>query len=233
MNSADVTVATITWARTEAEEQLLTRSLHRLTDSGMRIAIADRGTSPAFAEALRRLPGVSLCVATEPGLVAQITASLHTAASLGTRFILYTEPDKEDFFARELASFVRQAPDADDVGVVVAARTPAAYATFPPMQRYTEGVINHLVGDMVGIDGDYSYGPFLVHRAVVPELAGIDARLGWGWRHVAFLRAHRQGRRVVQIAGDYPCPPDQRHEGEEERRHRLAQLSQNILGLVG
>jgi hypothetical protein len=38
--------------------------------------------------------------------------------------------------------------------------------------------------------------------------------------------------RVVQLTDDYPCPPDQRHEDDRERTHRLRQLSQNILGLI-
>jgi hypothetical protein len=100
------------------------------------------------------------------------------------------------------------------------------------MQRYTEGVINHLCGELIGAPGDYSYGPFLMNRALLPSLSSLAARLGWGWRHFAFLTAHRLGFRVQHVTGAYPCPPDQRHESTTERTHRLRQLSQNILGLI-
>ena len=103
---------------------------------------------------------------------------------------------------------------------------------FESMQRYCEGVINELVARLTRVSGDYSYGPFLIARSLLPRLETIEPRVGWGWRHHAFLSAHRQGRRIVHLTGDYPCPPDQRHEDDAERMHRLAQLSQNILGLI-
>jgi hypothetical protein len=85
---------------------------------------------------------------------------------------------------------------------------------------------------MIGIRGDYSYGPFVMHRALVQHVSGLEGHLGWGWRHSTFLAASRSGQRVVPVYGDYPCPPDQCDEDDGERRHRLRQLSQNILGLV-
>ncbi len=128
--------------------------------------------------------------------------------------------------------FIRSAPDDDRVGVVLASRTEQSYGTYPPMQRYTEGVINHLCAELIGARGDYSYGPFLMNRALLPAIENLDRSLGWGWRHYAFVTAHRHGLRVVHIAGDYPCPPDQREEDDAERVHRMRQLSQNVLGLI-
>jgi hypothetical protein len=100
------------------------------------------------------------------------------------------------------------------------------------VQRYTEGVINHLCGELLGAAGDYSYGPFLMNRGLLPYIANLHPRLGWGWRHFMFRAASREGLSVLHGVGDYPCPPGQRWEDEAERRHRMRQLSENILGLI-
>lgn len=231
MDADDVAVATVTWPRSADEEALLVRALGLLAHAGLPVAVADRGTSAAFTSCLERLR-FRVTVPAEPGLVAQVTATLAVAGAFGRRFILYVEPDKQLFFGERMSEFVRRAPDADDVGVVVAARSAESLETFPAMQRYTEGVINHLCGELIGVPGDYSYGPFLMNRALLPSLTSLPPRLGWGWRHFAFLTAHRLGYRVHHVSGDYPCPPDQRHESAPQRAHRLRQLSQNIRGLI-
>ena len=56
MNSRDVAIATITWVRSGDEERLLRRSLELLAAIGVRVAVADAGTSAAFTAFLRRFP---------------------------------------------------------------------------------------------------------------------------------------------------------------------------------
>ena len=228
-------VATITWARTAAEEALLRRSLQTLAGVGCPVAVADTGTNPGFGEFLDSLPGFSVTTPTERGLVAQVKASVALAATFATPFVLYSEPDKERFFDESLRDFVRRAGESGDggeLGVALAARSAGSFATYPPMQRYTEGVINDLCGAFVGRKGDYSYGPFIMSRALLPRIATLASDLGWGWRHAVFHAAHRAGLRVEHVIDHYPCPPDQRVEDDAERRHRLRQLSDNIRGLI-
>jgi hypothetical protein len=232
LQTSDVAIATITWVRDAGEEALLARALDCLADAGMPVAVADRGASATFTTRLERLPGFRVTVPAEKGLVSQVQAAVELAASFDRPFVLYTEPDKEYFFAHRLAGFVRDAPGEPGTGVVLASRSEDSFQTFPEVQRYTESVINHLCAQLTGCPGDYSYGPFLMHRALLPQLRQLEPRLGWGWRHATFLAAHRRGLRVVQLTDDYPCPPDQRHEDDRERTHRLRQLSQNILGLI-
>jgi hypothetical protein len=118
------------------------------------------------------------------------------------------------------------------VVTVPAARSEASFATFPPFQRYTEGTINHLCAQLTGLPADYSYGPILLNRALVPHIETLAAEIGWGWRHFLVGAAPRLGYRVLHVAGDYPCPPDQQAETDEDRWNRMRQLSQNIEGLV-
>ena len=229
---SQVSVATMTWVRTPKEETLLRRTLTSLSRCGLSIAVADAGTSRDFLHFLERFPHFSVTVPAERGLVAQIKASVRTAASRGSRFILYIEPDKEFFFERRLADFLEAATNHPDAGVILASRSAESLLTFPPMQRYTEGVINHLCGELIGVECDYSYGPFLLNSTLLPFVEALEPTLGWGWRHFIFRTSHRHGHRVVPVVGDYPCPDDQRSEDDEERAHRMRQLSQNVLGLI-
>ncbi len=232
MRNTEVAVATITWARTAAEEALLGTSLEALAELGLPVAVANRGGSAAFHSRLRSLPGIQVCTPTERGLVPQVQASMATAATFGRRFVLYTEPDKHFFFRERLRGFLEASPDDDGLGVTIAGRSVDSFSTFPPTQRFTEAVINRLCGDMVGMAGDYSYGPFLVNAALLTTISAVKQQIGWGWRHALFVAAARGGFRVVHITGDYPCPPDQRIEDAAERTHRMRQLSENIRGLL-
>ena len=231
-DSSSVSIATITWARSPGEELLLRRSLARLANRGMPVAIADAGTNPAFARFLETLPGVRVTVPSTPGLVGQVQARFDLAAGFGTAYTLYLEPDKELFVEQHLSDFIRHGLAAEGIGIALASRSTAAFDTFPPMQRYTEAVINRLCQEQFGIAGDYSYGPFLVASELAARVAGMEPRIGWGWRHALFSIAVSSGSRVVHVTDEYPCPPEQRSESDDDRRHRMRQLSENILGLL-
>jgi hypothetical protein len=227
VDSRAVAVATVTWARTPEEDALLRGSLDVLRATGLSVAVADKGSSPAFTAFLAGRPDLRVTVGS--GLVAQVQASVRHAAEWQTPFILYAESDKAFFFKERLAGFLARAAAHPEAGVILAARSAASLDTYPPVQRYTEAVINHLCAEQIGPPGDYSYGPFLVSRALLPRIAALDPSLGWGWRHAVFAAAHREGRPVILLADDYPCPPDQR---SDERAHRLRQLSENVRGLI-
>jgi hypothetical protein len=232
MDASQVAVATITWPRSTDEEVLLGRSLRSLGEAGLPVAVTDRGTSAAFSHAVSQLPGFRVTIRTQPGLVAQVKDSIALAATFDTSFILYAEPDKESFFKNRLRDFLHRAPDAEDVGVVVASRSNESFKTFPSMQRCTEAIANYLCGLRLGYPGDFLYGPFLMTRNLLAHVARLEDRVGWGWRLSTFVAAHRAGLRVISVTDDYPCPLGQRTENDADRLHRVRQLNENILGLV-
>ena len=232
MRPASISIATITWARDENEASLILDAVTTLAGAGMPVAISDGGSPPEVVSALAAIPRVSIVPPRERGLVHQVRASVTAAAAQARPFILYTESDKRQFFEQSLAAFLSAAPEDEKVGIVLASRTEAAFATFPSLQRFCETTINVLTGETTGVVADYSYGPFLMRRDVAERLDGLSARIGWGWRHYIFAAAAQLGFRIVAIAGDYPCPVDQRQEDVGERTHRMRQLSQNVDGLV-
>ena len=131
-----------------------------------------------------------------------------------------------------MSDLVQHASGHPDVGVIVASRSERSFETFPPIQLHAERLINHLCGELIGTHGNYSYGPFLMNRALVPMISVLGQEVGWGWRPFIFLTAHLRGKRVLRVVDDYSCPLDQIDEGKVERAHPLRQLSQNILGLI-
>lgn len=231
-NPCALAVSTIVWAQSGEDEQRLLRCLGGLAHSGYPVAVADRGTNRRFTDALRALPGITVTIPSDEGLVAQIKASFSLAADFATQYFLYVEPDKEEFFVSRLSNFVARAIEGDDARLVLASRSSASFRTFPPMQQYTEGVFNHLCSNVLGVTGDYTYGPFLMHRTLLPHIAGLNPKLGWGWRPSTFAAARRHGVRIVHAEDDHPCPADQRREDARDRLHRIRQLAENIAGLL-
>jgi hypothetical protein len=164
--------------------------------------------------------------------VSQVQSSIALALSSGASLILYTEPDKERFFAEQLKDFSHAAASIRDGPVVLAARSEESFGTFPPLQRLTEGAVHCLCSELTCAPGDYLYGPFMMTASLARVVSDVPADVGWGWRPYMFLVAHEGGPRIVHLAGDYPCPGDQRAEDADERVHRLPQLQENVAGLV-
>lgn len=234
MDYSEVAVATMTWARDAAEERLLRESLPLLAALGAHVFVTDGGSGGAFLDFLRALPRFRVLEAGAPGVWPQARSSLGAATDeTHARFILYTEPDKRDFFRDNLRAFISEAPAETDVGVVLASRSAESFQTFPAFQQHTETTINRCCAEVLGVEADFTYGPFLLNRALVPHLVGAEDGIGWGWRPYAFGTARGLGYRISRVERHLPCPPEQREDDGAERLYRIKQLGQNIQGLVG
>jgi len=228
----EIAVATMTWARDAREDALLRESLHALAGLGAPVFVTDGGSGEAFTDFLGSLPDFRVCDPAGRGPWAQVRRSLLSAYECGRRFVLYTEPDKTDFFLRNLREFVSAAPGGDGVGVILASRSAESFATFPEFQRRTEEAINLCCAEVVGARFDFSYGPFLMNRELVPRLAPAPDDVGWGWRPYAFGTARRLGYRVESLVRELPCPPGQREDDPRERLYRMRQLAEGVGGLI-
>ncbi|RYZ54600.1 MAG: hypothetical protein EOO14_14115 [Chitinophagaceae bacterium] len=230
MDRASLAIATITWARDKEEEILLGESLTALSRVGIPVFVTDGGSSPAHQEHVRSLPNVLLFEA--KGLWAQAKKSLTEARLAGAKTILYTEPDKLDFFQQHLPTFLESSGWEKGRGVVLAARSATAFASFPAFQQMTERTINRCCAELTGLETDYLYGPFLFDAEILSHLDVLPETCGWGWRSFLFAKAHLLGYKLAEVDGDYFCPPAQRADDQTERVYRMKQLAQNIDGLV-
>lgn len=232
MNKSDLVIATITLARDAAEEALLRTSLPLLAALEIPVFVTDGGSGPEFLEFLHGFPNFNILKAKEKGVYAQAKTSVLAAQVAGASFILYTEPDKRDFFRDFLPAFIAAAPATEKIGVIPASRSAAGFGTFPAFQRTTETTINQCITEITGISGDFTYGPFLFNRVLAPYLNAVTEDIGWGWRPFIFGVAHRLGYTLAPYQANFCCPPEQQQDTPAERIYRMRQLVQNIQGLV-
>jgi hypothetical protein len=225
-------IATISWARNEAEEKLLRASLLQLAAYQVPVYVTDGGSSPSFLDFLRSIPQLIVLQAGAKGVWAQARTSLLAAYEAGSSYIFYTEPDKLDFFQYGLPFILSQIPDNDSIGIRVASRSAEAFATFPEFQQMTETTINTCCAEVTGQLFEYTYGPFLINRNLVPYLKLIEEDIGWGWRPYLFGITHRVGYQIESMEGNFACPLDQQSDDPAERIYRMRQLQQNIQGIV-
>jgi hypothetical protein len=229
-----ITVATMTWVRDAEEQDRVQAGLASLARR-FRVVAANR-EADAIPDALHEvaaLPNLTVIPAPQPGLVSQVRTAFAEAAGHGADWILYTEPDKVEFFQDHLDAFLERAAmdAAPDTAVVVAGRSPARFAALPLVQREAEALINTWTGRFTEQPGDYSYGPFLLAAACAHWVQTATDDIGWGWRHYMFGLCRRHARQIVHVQGDYPSPPATVEPSREDLL-RQRQLAENIRGLL-
>lgn len=227
-----VAMATITLARTEEESEMLRASLAVLARSRLPVFIADGGSLASLTDYLRNVESFHLLPQPYKGVQAQGWASVQTAFAENFEWVIYTEPDKKDFFDKHLRTLVQQARAANDPGLILAARNAEAFQTFAAFQQTTETCINDCCAEALCTKTDYCYGPFALHREAWEKLSPPVEDLGWGWRPYVFGGVRHNGFAASVFEGDFGCPPDQRSDDATERLYRMKQLEQNIRGLL-
>src|SRR5260221_967823 len=131
MNKNEIVVATITRVRDPEEGIVLHEAMRSLCQQDIPIVVVDRGSNLEFVNFLKSLPNCIVLKSSATGLIGQVQLSIATASELGTKFILYTESDKNLFFQTQLDQFIAAASDDEATGLFVAARTPDSFKTFP------------------------------------------------------------------------------------------------------
>jgi hypothetical protein len=232
MNKHDLSIATITWARDADEEKLLRQSLQQLAKLELPVFITDGGSNNRFLDFIRSFPNFTLLEAKARGLWAQAKNSLSAAHQSGSPFILYTEPDKNDFFKNGLPQNLQEVVVNERSGIITASRSTASFATFPAFQQMTETTINNCCNEVISSAIDYTYGPFILNRQLVPYFALLQEDIGWGWRPYTFVIANRLSYTIEAFTGHFSCPPAQQQDNRTERIYRMRQLSENIQGIV-
>ena len=232
MNQQHLAIATMAWARDEVEEKLLREALPELSGLGIPVYLTDGGSGEAFLNFLKSLPNFILPDTSIKGLWPQVQHSLNNAYDSGAPFILYTEPDKRDFFKKGLPEMLASISLNERTGTILAARSAAGFASYPAFQQMTETTINNCCSEATGNDTDYTYGPFIMNSLLVPYLHGLKNEIGWGWRPFTFVISERLDLKTETLRGEYFCPPEQQVDSPSERVYRMRQLSENIEAIV-
>jgi len=222
----------MTWARDAGEEKLLRQSLHELSKLNIPAFITDGGSGIDFQHYITSFPNFTLLQPKTKGLWPQVQTSLKAALNTGAQFILYTEPDKLDFFKHGLPDMLHRFSIKERLGVTIAVRPTAGFESYPAFQQMTETTINNCCSEVTGKHTDYTYGPFIMNRILVPYLDQLKDDTGWGWRPYVFVIASRLKYTVETFEGEYFCPVEQREDNNAERIYRMKQLSENVEAVV-
>jgi hypothetical protein len=230
-----IVVAMPTLSRSADEAHWLMESITALARHGFPIVAADGGSHPELLEFFKTIPNLIVLhfQKDEPkSLVKQIQKALDRAADLRPDYILYTEPDKKCFFENHLGSLVEELWNHNPDGMLIPARSARSFLTFPETQFFLESRCNEVISHLLGKKMDYLYGPFFLKPSMVSWVSGLADDFGWGWRVYLAARALRSGKEMMEVEGDFECPVSQRVENDlKNRRYRLDQMRQNLLGL--
>ena len=197
-------ISTITLARSTIEEKRITTALgilyENLARAGRQIPIVavDGGSDISFVNKVEGILGIGVPLANEKGLFPQVLASLQRANDQGTSAILYTESDKILFFERiskllTASEYLMHAHP--NFGIILAARTPESFATYPETQRAEESKVNTLLKEITGL----------------------------GWLSAAVVIAKKRGKGIYAVSMDFPCPAEDTIETESDRKYRQSQ----------
>src|SRR5690348_240507 len=118
MQKTELSIAAISLARNDGEEKLLRTSLKQLAELNIPVYITDGGSSEGFLEFLHSIP--HFIVMEAKGLWPQAKKSITEAHKAGTKFIFYTEPDKQEFFIHHLQKMLKAMIVNENTGVVLA-----------------------------------------------------------------------------------------------------------------
>jgi hypothetical protein len=227
----ETTIATITLARNASEERVILAAMGAL--KGRPIIAADGGSRPRFIDGLHKL-GAQIVCPKGKGLVAQVKAALRAALDASdVPLILYTEPDKQPFFEKQLIAFLEKCAKQRRADLCFAARDKKSFKTFPEGQQRTERFVNESAGLLLGKEADYCYGPILLSRAAAALAVDAPEHLGWGWRFWLAGRAAKAGLKQCVVELPLPCPAQQRRENSrKDQIYRIKQARQNLEGLL-
>jgi hypothetical protein len=233
MKIEEVSVATITLARSEKEEKLIIDGLKVLSTLGFPVIVAvDGGSTDNFIQKTFQIPHIQIAQATIKGILPQVRQSLRKSSSFSP-FVFYTESDKFDFFKSSLLPFfekVRTLPDQEEhVGMFVPARTQSSFAHYTPFQQKTEQRVNRELSSIIGLDTiyDFTYGPRLLSTSLIPYLEYVPEDIGWGWMTYLLVVAHRIGKKILPIPLDLPAPVEQQ-DFQRNRQYRTQQMNQHF-----
>ena len=228
-------IVTMTLARDVGEADLMLAAFRELSERAhLPIFVSDGGSvPPTFSSDLEQIRGVKKIPEVTRGLTAQIRRSIEAALDDPCPYILYTEPNKAWFFHNRLASFLAQgreviAEQGSHFGVLLPARSPESYATYPRAQRLYEDATNARLSEVVSAQGDFAYGPRLISKDLLTPMLNSSHEFGWGWMSIPVVLAHRLGRSLGKAVMDLPCPEAERIESEREEAYRLLQHRQHI-----
>ena len=211
MSKYNLTIATITHEGI-GDANLQLSALDFLKDRGYRVCVSDGGSSRLFIERLIRM-GHEV-ESTYDGLVSQHIQCL-TMASKKADNILYTEPDKLDWFRKGLNKSIRQYFNRN-LEFALISRNPRQMKTFPIDQQTTEEIANSFLSKwfLQLKSMDFVYGPRIFVSSLARDLIkeSLSNLSGWSIPYYLLGKAYKKRLNISGLFNGVACPRSQRRE---------------------
>lgn len=232
MLTENLTVSTITWARDRKEEKLLYDSLSALSGKNIHIIAVDGGSNEEFLDSLKKFRNISVIRSSKKGLQNQVVESLNEA-QLSSKYILYAESNKNDFFRNNFDSLLSMSMSIIDkdpnVGIILPSRTEKSFSTYPTFQQRSESFLNVILREFIDKKtGDFAYGPRIIVHDLIPYLDRLPKDVSWGWMTYLLIIAKKIGKSIYIVDLDLPCPENEREDTDTDRLLRLKQLKNHL-----
>lgn len=219
----NIAIATMT-LDSKGNAKLIESALDILSKLPYPVYISDGGSSERFVQSLTKMGHKVKKVS--GGLTYQHKDSI-LRASYSAETVLYTEPDKYDWFCKGLEETIKLY-ESGEQGFAAVGRTADKFETFPMYQQRWEREMNKIIAKEIGIEGDFIYGPKLFPQSLGRLVEEIDREIGWGTLMFLIGRASRNGLPIRTINTAASCPLDQRNEDNEACRKK--QYEDNKIG---
>ncbi len=221
-----ISIATMTWDK-KGDSELVLKAQQFLADNGFESYIIDGGSSPEFIEKLKGM-GHHVRTSRTRRLGFDIRDAILWAGE-NADAVLYTEPDKFDWFSVSMDESIRIYRE-HPFDCLAIGRTEGSFRTFPEFMQRTEGLMNKFIGRVTGLKGDFIYGPKFFSKRLVDELGKLDVDVGWGTLQYLVGRALGSDMSIDTIFTGADCPESQRENDSASLRMR--QLDDNYRGFM-
>lgn len=232
MPAEKFTVSTITWARDRREEDLVYDSLSKLSSKNIHVIAVDGGSREEFLDKIKTLRNISIFRSSKEGLQNQILESLNKAQT-SSKYVFYTESNKNDFFKNHLDEFLSEAAKIIDkdsnVGIILPSRTEESFSTYPVFQKKSESFLNMTLNELLDKKTvDFTYGPRVIASDLIRYIGQLPKDIGWGWMTYLLFIAKKLGKNIHAVDLNLSCPQNERENTPSEKLLRLRQLKNHI-----
>ena len=224
MKKDNLAIATMTYDK-KGDPELMLKSMELLSQLPYKVYISDGGSSKDFTDSLKDM---GHNVSSANGLNYQLQDSI-SKASDNAESVLYTEPDKYNWFKTGLKKTIEQYYDGNK-GFSAVGRTRSQNATFPSFQQKYEQEMNKIISWYTGVDGDFIYGPKIFPSSLGKQVKEINFDMGWGILMFLVGRADKMNLPLNILNTAVSCPLNQRSEDNE--LYRLKQYNDNMRGFL-
>jgi len=221
----EIAIATISLIRTPKERDMIVNNTQLMSSFGIPIIIVDGGSPDKDVSVLQHMKHV-LLFQTKKGLTAQLRI-MYKEAAWRAQHICYLQIDKQDYIENHVRVLMDEYFALPTKGMYVPERAKKSFATYPIFQQRVEEFLNFFIGDYIGMQHDYYYGPKIHPASLTQYIEQLRGDIGWGGEAFLYVIAKRLGLPFQFVELDVAAPQEVYSE-EQAKQNRLYVVQNQI-----